>query len=1075
MAGREAAGDDAEALRAELDRLPEDLRAPLELRYLAGLTNAEVAATLGLPQRTLEERLHDGRERLRRRLAPLLLGPPLAAGPAAEAAPPGLLPGLLSMVRGGAALRPPAAAGLALVTEGVVMAKKTVIVSGALAILLFASLAASIAVLRRSPGTPPEEPLAAVSAPAAEPGGSAAAVTGRTAHGEDTKPAPPAEPPRASLHGVVKDEEGAVLPGGMVVFGDNVPPDHAARLKALGYRDVPDGEWGLTTTTDASGEFHFDGLLPGVADARAKGPGLWGGGSDVELEAGKTTWQLMVSNYLRRLHGRVATSDGAPLRGAAVLVRSQSVAGAEHLPRVGGENHDYVVFSVDERGQFDTGHCLGSFPAGGTTLVAWADGRAMNLQGKPRFSEEPYVASVDFVLEPEMPLELTVRDPARSPVEGAEISLVGERGDIYGWVPYPLCSTDAAGRARVEHLERKSQTLRVAKAGFHPATLALKGDGPREATVELQPEPAGAELTVRLVYQEPFPALVQSWGELRLERLAPGGTFQPDSEGGTSLDHKVPQVVFRPAQGGRFRCRLVYRDGGEGIGEPFDYAVREPATVDLHVALPGPYVAGILVDAATGSPLAGRPVTAHYHRKGRPPQARNGGTGYGNVLFPWPAGLRRACETDASGGFLMLLPRDECPLEVSVGVDEVRVGWARAEALGIGADDRVSDVRLELHPGGAIEGRVVGASGAPVPGETITAYDGGANLDRKTSDGEGKFRFSGLPPGAYAIEAIGVITSEVAHGAAEQVFAAGVLDPAEVFERRVIVREGETTPWTIVLERDRLGAIEGSLGDGLPPTGTVEHRMLIDGQPWEGWHDRMEVREGAFRFPNRHAGLYRVTFRAPGVAAEATAEVRRGRVTRVLLRPASGTLTIPLPALAPRELEGLDVALVQRRGHAAPGAEDSREPWAWEAWSERRAEIRDGAIVIAGLPGGTWRARIVSPHLPDAWTEPAHVEDGLSAEAPVLEFPRPCEARIRLELEDGSPLPADARIEVFGLRGAVSFGIEPSPDDSAVRRLSKLPPGDLIVSATWEDRWARVPLFARVDEVAEARLVLQKR
>jgi RNA polymerase sigma factor (sigma-70 family) len=56
------------ALYEELDRLPEALRDPLVLCYLEGLTNEQAAGRLRVPVRTVQRRLAQGRERLRRRL-----------------------------------------------------------------------------------------------------------------------------------------------------------------------------------------------------------------------------------------------------------------------------------------------------------------------------------------------------------------------------------------------------------------------------------------------------------------------------------------------------------------------------------------------------------------------------------------------------------------------------------------------------------------------------------------------------------------------------------------------------------------------------------------------------------------------------------------------------------------------------------------------------------------------------------------------------------------------------------------------------------------------------------------------
>jgi hypothetical protein len=144
-----------------------------------------------------------------------------------------------------------------------------------------------------------------------------------------------------------------------------------------------------------------------------------------------------------------------------------------------------------------------------------------------------------------------------------------------------------------------------------------------------------------------------------------------------------------------------------------------------------------------------------------------------------------------------------------------------------------------------------------VPGETIACYDGGANLDRRVSDVKGQFRFEGLPPGNYALEAIGVhANSGWGTAAADPGLEPGLLDPQEVFERRVNVRQGETTPWTIQLERDRLGAIEGVLTEDLPPSGSVDHVVLVDNQPRDvlGWQGHTEVSRRAFRIPNLHIG-----------------------------------------------------------------------------------------------------------------------------------------------------------------------------------------------------------------------------
>jgi RNA polymerase sigma-70 factor (ECF subfamily) len=196
---------DLDALNAAIGALPEDLRAPLQLRYLAGLSNREIAATLGIAERTVEERLRRGRDTLREALSrtALSFGAVLAALESGTAAiPAGLVARLLRIASMGSAL---AATAAPIAAGETLMTMKTAFAAGAA--LLFVFLPASVLVWREARSgrearvePPTVAPVVLAPEPAAAPQGLAAPVpvTG--------DPAAPGPVP-VSVRGFVRDED----------------------------------------------------------------------------------------------------------------------------------------------------------------------------------------------------------------------------------------------------------------------------------------------------------------------------------------------------------------------------------------------------------------------------------------------------------------------------------------------------------------------------------------------------------------------------------------------------------------------------------------------------------------------------------------------------------------------------------------------------------------------------------------------------------------------------------------------------------------------------------------------------
>jgi RNA polymerase sigma factor (sigma-70 family) len=151
--------DLAPAVREEVDRLPEPLRAPVVLCYLEGRTHDEAAGLLGLPVGTVRSRLARARSRLESRLIRLGLAPGLGAAALLAPAdlPAALVASTLSAASRIAAGASPVAgvipAAVAARIEGALRAMSlTALKRTAAAVLAVAALATGVAGLAQQPG-----------------------------------------------------------------------------------------------------------------------------------------------------------------------------------------------------------------------------------------------------------------------------------------------------------------------------------------------------------------------------------------------------------------------------------------------------------------------------------------------------------------------------------------------------------------------------------------------------------------------------------------------------------------------------------------------------------------------------------------------------------------------------------------------------------------------------------------------------------------------------------------------------------------------------------------------------------
>ena len=291
MTGREAFA----ALDEELDRLPSTYREPLVLCYLEGLTRDEAAKRLGVAPATVKSQLERGRKKLGDALTRRGIGLgagllALAATSRAGASPPRMSDSIVAAAQG---IPRPAVAALAegIAVNGIV--KKFVILAALLAVT------AAIGFSPRGLTTAGQPDKAMPAKHAAQGDGPAAAKASEA----------------RTVSGTVVDPAGKSVPGADVV---HFP---------LG------GKPTVVAKTDEAGKFKVTVLI--------QDPGAWlfprvagYGPKDFLMPATNTpaemTFRLVKDVPIR---GRVVDTQGKPVAGAAVVVRSLSGFEEESLDR----------------------------------------------------------------------------------------------------------------------------------------------------------------------------------------------------------------------------------------------------------------------------------------------------------------------------------------------------------------------------------------------------------------------------------------------------------------------------------------------------------------------------------------------------------------------------------------------------------------------------------------------------------------------------------------------------------------------------------------------------------------------
>lgn len=537
----------------------------------------------------------------------------------------------------------------------------------------------------------------------------------------------------ARITGRVRTKDGAPAPGAVVVaalLGGGGEPRTRAVADREGRYALEELRAGAVTVFVRGGGW----VSPELGDVQADGYNplatIAPGGGTLSLD--------LTAVPAARLSGRVLEAGGAPVAGAVVRASGRSGGARLDWSLMNALGTDTAISAADGAFSLDS-----LVPDIAVHLTA-------DAPDQPQASAGPVSVSAEAPGEVELRfpvprwLDVTVRfEDDGSPVVDASVSLATRRGG--GTTEASRATTDGEGHARLGPAGEGELGARVSGGGVAIqaaptyAEGSAQGAGPFALTLRVG---RGLTITGRVVRADGRPAPTAgvngSWegGETR-----GGANAVADADGRFTLEGLPAGPV-----------RLWARDQGRGAREEARATARAG---DRDVVL-------TLTAGGTGDALVvrvlderGEPVRQFQARLSSGGGSWGTGGREGSVRF----------DIDASPGSIFANGYRAKSLYLEVfdarGDDGLPLGLAPARVGPLTEDQK--DLEVRLGAGGSVEGRVLGAGGAPLPGVLVRARpqadakDAARGLEPQAagesrSDATGRFRVTGLSQGPHQLE-----------------------------------------------------------------------------------------------------------------------------------------------------------------------------------------------------------------------------------------------------------------------------------------------------------------------------------